>query len=289
MKIVNVEFKKGGKPYMFLDNNIELAKGDNVIVNTERGLQFGKVTSIDNNEKEDNDHALVYKVATEEDIKQNEKNIKEATKACEKAQELAKEYDLDMKFIDASYTFDRKQLVFQFLADNRIDFRDLAKSLAGIYKTRIELRQVGARDKAKEISGLGQCGRKLCCSSFLNDLDSVGIAQVKNQNLALNPTKINGLCGRLLCCLKYEDNLYTEYRKDLPEVGDKVKVEGKDATVISIDIPRQKYTVITEEDENKIEVDVRKEKEQEKAKEKDNRKDKSRKDHNRYERKKSNK
>ena len=283
MKIVNIEFKKGGKQYMFLDNNIELTKGDNVIVNTERGLQFGTVTSIDNNEKDDKDHALVYKLATKEDIRQNEKNIKEAAKANEKAQELANEFGLDMKFIDASYTFDRNQLVFQFLADNRVDFRELAKSLAGIYKTRIELRQVGARDKAKEISGVGPCGRKLCCSSFLNDLDSVGIAQVKNQNLALNPTKINGLCGRLLCCLNFEDNLYTEYRKDLPEVGDKVKVEGKDATVISIDIPRQKYVVITDEDENKIEVDAKKEKE------KNNKKENNRKDHNRYERRKNNK
>ena len=259
MKIVNVEFKKGGKPYKFFDNNIELKKDDNVVVNTERGLQFGKIVSIENDDN--NDHALVYKKATKEDVKQNEKNIKEATTATAKAQEIANEYGLDMKFIDASFTFDRKQLVFQFLADNRIDFRELAKSLAAIYKTRIELRQVGARDKAKEISGLGPCGRKLCCSSFLNDLDSVGIAQVKNQNLALNPTKINGLCGRLLCCLNYEDILYTEYRKGLPEVGDKVKVEGKDATVISIDIPRQKYIVITDEDENKIEVDAKKEKE----------------------------
>ena len=272
MKIVNVEFKKGGKAYKFFDNNIELEKEDAVIVTTERGLQFGTVVSID--EKDDKtDHALVYKKASKEDIKQNEKNIKEASEANIKAQEIADEFGLDMKFIEASYTFDRKQLIFQFLADNRVDFRELAKSLAGIYKTRIELRQVGARDKAKEISGIGPCGRKLCCSAFLNDLDSVGIAQVKNQNLALNPTKINGLCGRLLCCLKYEDGLYTEYRKDLPEVGDKVQVEGKDATVISIDIPRQKYVVLTDEDNNKIEVDVKKEKEQKEANKKDNRKD----------------
>lgn len=262
MKIVNVEFKKGGKPYMFLDNNIEIEKDDYAIVNTERGLQFGKVVSVVENSKQE-DHSLVYRKASKEDIKQNEKNIKEAKEANIKAQELSDEMGLDMKFIDASYTFDKKQLVFQFLADNRVDFRDLAKSLAGIYKTRIELRQVGARDKAKEISGIGQCGRKLCCSSFLNDLDSVGIAQVKNQNLALNPTKINGLCGRLLCCLKFEDNLYTEYRKDLPEVGDKIKKDDKEYTVISLDIPRQTYVAIDEEN-NKIEVDVRKEKEEQK-------------------------
>ena len=151
-----------------------------------------------------------------------------------------------MKFLDAYFTFDRKQLVFQFLADNRVDFRELAKSLAAIYKTRIELRQVGVRDKAKEISGIGQCGRKICCSSFLSDLDSVGIAQVKNQNLALNPSKINGLCGRLLCCLKYEDDLYTEFRKDLPEVGDKIKHVNEDVVVINVDIPNRKYTILGE-------------------------------------------
>ena len=282
MKIVNVEFKKGGKPYMFFDNNIELEKDDYVIVNTERGLQFGKVVSIVENKKQA-EHSLVYRKASKEDIKQNEKNIKEAKEANIKAQELSDEYGLDMKFIEASYTFDRKQLVFQFLADNRVDFRDLAKSLAGIYKTRIELRQVGARDKAKEISGIGPCGRKICCSSFLSDLDSVGIAQVKNQNLALNPTKINGLCGRLLCCLKYEDNLYTEYRKDLPEVGDKINKDDKEYTVMSIDIPRQTYTMIDEEN-NKIEVDVRKEKEEKEQKEQ-----KSRKDNRKNERKRNNK
>ena len=271
MKIVNIEFKKGGKPYMFFDNNIEIEKDDYAIVNTERGLQFGRVVSVVENNKQE-DHSLVYRKATKEDIKQNEKNIKEAKEANIKAQELSDEYGLDMKFIEANYTFDRKQLVFQFLADNRVDFRDLAKALAGIYKTRIELRQVGARDKAKEISGLGPCGRKICCSSFLSDLDSVGIAQVKNQNLALNPTKINGLCGRLLCCLKYEDDIYTEYRKDLPEVGDKINKDDKEYTVISIDIPRQTYSMIDEEN-NKVEVDVRKELEEKEQKEHRNRKD----------------
>ena len=160
-----------------------------------------------------------------------------------------------MKFLESFYTFDRKQLVFQFLADNRVDFRELAKDLAAIYKTRIELRQVGVRDKAKEISGIGPCGRKLCCSNFLNDLDSVGISQVKNQNLALNPNKINGLCGRLLCCLKFEDDLYTEFRKDLPEIGDTIKNDDEEGSVVSIDIPNRKYTYVTESG-NKVEVKV---------------------------------
>ncbi len=254
MKTVNVEFKKGGKQYIFFDNDLELAEGDNVIVETERGQQFGSIASI--NTKSDNkDHSLVLKVATKQDERQNQKNINDARKAIDKANELIDKLGLDMKLIDSYYTFDRKQLVFQFLSDNRVDFRELAKSLASIYKTRIELRQVGVRDKAKEISGLGPCGRKICCSTFLSDLDSVGIAQVKNQNLALNPSKINGLCGRLLCCLRYEDDLYSLYRNDLPEVGDKVKKEGVEGTVISLDIPRRRYVVLTE-DNNKVEVNV---------------------------------
>ncbi len=254
MKTVNIEFKDGGKQYVFFDNNYKLNVGDFVIVDTERGQQFGKVASL--NSKEDNkEHTKVLKIATSQDEKQNRDNIRDAKKALSKAEELVKNLELDMKLIDSYYTFDRKQLVFQFLADNRIDFRELAKQLAAIYKTRIELRQVGVRDKAKEISGLGPCGRKLCCSTFLNDLDSVGIAQVKNQNLALNPSKINGLCGRLFCCLKYEDDVYTEFRKDLPEVGDTVKFEDKEGTVISLDIPRRTYVMMTEENE-KIEVYV---------------------------------
>ncbi len=254
MKKVAVEFKKNGKKYLFFDNNLKLNKDDAVIVDTERGQQLAYVTDII--EKEDNiEHSNVIKIANKNDIKQNQINVKDAKKALSKATEISEKMNLDMKFIDAYYTFDRKQLVFQFLADNRIDFRDLAKQLASIYKTRIELRQIGVRDKAKEISGIGQCGRKLCCSTFLSDLDSVGIAQVKNQNLALNPNKINGLCGRLLCCLKYEDELYSKYREDLPEVGDKIKNDGVEGTVISLDIPQRKYILLTE-DNTKVEVIV---------------------------------
>ena len=254
MKIVGIEFKKGGKVYIFNTNGFKLNVGDYVIVDTERGQQFGCVATII--EKDDNqEHSNVIKIATQKDENQNKKNIKDAKEALIKAEELVNKLGLEMKLIDSYYTFDRKQLVFQFLSDNRVDFRELAKQLAAIYKTRIELRQVGVRDKAKEISGIGQCGRKLCCSSFLNDLDSVGIAQVKNQNLSLNPSKINGLCGRLLCCLKYEDSTYTELREGLPEVGDKVKYNGEEGTVITLDIPRRKYIMLTDENV-KIEVIV---------------------------------
>ena len=253
MRTVNVEFKEKGKQYVFFDNNLDINEGDYVIVETERGLQFGHAVSLSSDDNKE--HYNVVKIATKDDLKKNQQNIREAAKALDKAKELVEELGLDMKLIDCYYAFDRKQLIFQFLADNRVDFRELAKDLAAIYKTRIELRQVGVRDKAKEISGLGACRRKICCSSFLNDLDSVGISQVKNQNLALNPAKINGLCGRLLCCLKYEDDIYTEYRKDLPEVGDRVKYEGAEGTVLTLDIPGRKYVILTDENE-KIEVYV---------------------------------
>ena len=253
MRTVNVQFKDNGKQYVFFDNNLDINEGDFVIVETERGLQFGKAVSISSDDHKE--HYNVIKVANKNDMKQNQQNVRESAKALEKAKELVEELELDMKLIDCYFAFDRKQLIFQFIADNRIDFRELAKQLAAIYKTRIELRQVGVRDKAKEISGLGTCGRKLCCSSFLSDLDSVGISQVKNQNLALNPAKINGLCGRLLCCLKYEDDIYTEYRKDLPEVGDKINYDGEEGTVLSLDIPGRKYVMLNDKNE-KIEVYV---------------------------------
>ncbi|NLC48192.1 MAG: stage 0 sporulation protein [Tenericutes bacterium] len=255
MKKIGIEFKKNGKQYIFFDNDLNLAKGDNVIVETERGLQFGKVVSFLEDKKSNEKHAVIQRIATEKDEKQFKKNNEEAKNAMLKAQEFANDLSLDMKFIEATYTFDRKQLVFQFLADNRIDFRELAKLLASIYKTRIELRQVGVRDKAKEVSGIGSCGRKICCSCFLNDLDSVGIAQVKNQNLSLNPTKINGLCGRLLCCLKYEDDIYTENRKDMPNVGDKINNEYGSGKVVSVNIPSKKYSILTD-DGDKIDIDI---------------------------------
>ena len=255
MRCVGVEFRKGNKQYTFDCNGLDLNEDDNVIVETERGLQYGRVAIIYNNLEDGKEYSKVIKVADKKDDIQYKKNIKESENALIKAQELSNELNLDMKFLDASYTFDRKQLLFQFLADSRVDFRELAKSLAAIYKTRIELRQVGVRDKAKEISGIGPCGRKLCCSSFLTDLDSVSINQVKNQNLALNPNKINGLCGRLLCCLKYEDDLYTEFRKDLPEVGEHIHHNNEEGVVTSIDIPNRKYTYVTEEG-NKTEVKV---------------------------------
>ena len=253
--IVGVKFKKNGKEYFFDDNNNNVKLKDYIIVETEKGQQFGYVNSIRDDKSENNEFSKIIKIASKNDLNQNNNNIKEAKLALYKACEIAKQKKLDMKFINSEYNFDKTQLVFYFIADNRIDFRELAKSLAAIYKVRIELRQVGVRDKAKEISGIGQCGRKICCSSFLKDIDSISISQVKNQNLSLNPSKINGQCGRLLCCLNFEDDNYSFYRKNLPEVGQKVKVGNENGTVISLDVLNRKYTVNTESN-NKVIVEV---------------------------------
>ena len=148
-----------------------------------------------------------------------------------------------MTFLDATFTFDKKQLLFNFVADDRVDFRELARVIASKYHTRIELRQIGARDRAKVINGVGVCGRELCCASFLNKMDTVSMNMAKNQNLALNPSKINGACGRLLCCLTYEDAFYTEARIGMPEVGDVVRVDGKKGQVVSIDLINRTYKV----------------------------------------------
>ena len=243
--IIGASFKENGKIYYFNSNNFELKEKDYIIVETERGLQFAKVI----NKKTINEKIVINNLKnvvrkdSELDFKKNQKNENDASVALKNATKIAEKLKLNMKFIEASFTFDRNQLMFYFLADNRVDFRDLAKELASIYKTRIELRQIGVRDKAKEISGVGLCGRELCCSSFLCDLDSVTINMAKNQNLSLNPSKINGLCGRLLCCLKYEDDLYTYNRKDMPNVGDIVNTVKGDGKVLSVDIPRRKFIV----------------------------------------------
>lgn len=252
-KIVGVSFNKKGRIYNFDTNNFELNIGDNVIVETEKGLQFGTIVT---QVKEINENEFniplksVVRFATKKDEKEHKKNISDAKLAFFRAKELIEDMGLDMHLLDASYTFDRKQLLFNFIADDRVDFRELARNLAGIYRTRIELRQIGVRDKAKEIGGLGPCGRMLCCNTFLTDLNSVTINMAKNQMLALNPTKINGSCGRLLCCLSYEDIVYTKLREYLPEVGDEYNKNGIKGQVINIDVLKQK--VFVEDNQNNI-------------------------------------
>lgn len=257
MKVYGVEFKEKGKIYYF-KSNLNMKINTFVILNTEKGLQFGKIKKIrrENSDEFTENLKEIVRVANKKDISINKKNQIEAKKALTKAISLSEKMKLNMKFIDSTFTFDRNQLLLTFVADNRVDFRNLAKELASIFKTRIELRQIGIRDKAKEISGVGQCGRELCCSSFLNNLESVSISMVKNQNLSLNPNKINGQCGRLLCCLNYENENYSECRKNMPSVGDIIETENGQATVTFVDILNQTYSALTTNGE-KIVVNIR--------------------------------
>ncbi len=251
MNIYEVTFKDKGKGYYFNGHDLKIPNKVTVIVETERGLQFGRVVDNTNLEEIHIDMANlkdIVRIATRKDYEQYLKNCKDGENALKDARKISEELGLDMRFLDASFTFDRKQLLFNFYADERVDFRELAKRLANIYKTRIELRQVGARDKAELIGGIGICGRKLCCSSCLKNLESVSMNMAKNQNLALNPSKINGACGRLLCCLAYEDDEYVRCGYGMPSVGDKVKTVDGEGQVLSVDILNRKYKVIVNEE-----------------------------------------
>lgn len=242
MKIASVKVNDYGKTKYYDCNDLNLKKNLTVIVNTERGMEFGTV--LDLFDVDDSNYDKIVRIATKKDYLQHLKNINEAKLALDKCRQLAEKNNLKMVIIDATYNFDRSQLLFRFLADERIDFRNLARELGFRLKTRIELRQIGIRDRAKEIGGIGPCGRHLCCSTFLTSFDAVSISMAKNQGLALNPTKINGVCGRLLCCLNYENELYTELKKDVLEVGKKTFINGKEGKVISSEPLRGKYKVL---------------------------------------------
>ena len=245
-EVVGIKFESANRLYYFEINSLNLKKGDKVVVETEKGIQFGIVSTEKKTiEEKDISSPLkkVLRLATDEDIKQNKKNEELSEKALEDAKNISKKLSLNMNFIGAYFTLDKNQLIYNFVADERVDFRELAKRLASIYKTRIELRQIGVRDKAKEIGGLGPCGRFLCCNSFLTDFNSVSINMAKNQYIALNPTKINGICGRLLCCLNYEDEQYTEMKKDFPELGVHLKKGNISGKVVSHNLFKRTYTV----------------------------------------------
>ena len=260
IKVIGVSFYNANRIYYFSPGKLDIKLGDKVIVETERGLQYGEaVTDILDMSKEKVFLPLkdVIRIANEKDEKTNNKNNKDAEKALKYAKELVEEEDLDMKLFEASYTFDRKKLIFKFIADERVDFRELAKLLAAKYKTRIELRQIGVRDKAKEIGGLGPCGRPLCCTEFLTNFNSVSINMAKNQGIALNPTKINGSCGRLLCCLGYEDEVYSHYKKKFPKIGEAIEVNGVKGRVSELNVLAGNYKVkVSDTEEVTIEVDL---------------------------------
>ncbi len=233
-KVYGVVFNGLKKKYYY-ESDEDLALDTLVIVNTERGLQLVKVAEVlDKKLVEDLDK--IERVATLEEYDDYLNNLKDADRALKKCAQFVRELELDMNVVNAQFNLDRSQLLFNFTADARVDFRELAKRLASIYHTRIELRQIGARDKAKEIGGIGVCGGELCCLRFLKKIDTISMNMAKDQNLALNPSKINGACGRLLCCLLYEDEAYIEAAKKLPKVGEKIKTKNGDAQVVSVDI-----------------------------------------------------
>ncbi len=253
-KVYSVLFKNTVKPYSF-KANFEAKIDDNVIVETEKGLQYGRVVAekpLPENIEELKD---IIRIATPEDDEIYYKNLKDSISAIKKCKEFIKELNLEMSIINASFNFDRSQLLFNFSADDRVDFRELTRKLANVYRTRIELHQIGSRDKAKLIGGVGICGRQLCCSKFLNQIESISITKAKNQNLALNPSKINGTCGRLLCCLCYEEEEYLQASKGLMPVGSIIKVDGKEGTITSIDILNRTYKVLVGDEKIEIKAD----------------------------------
>jgi cell fate regulator YaaT (PSP1 superfamily) len=237
--VVGVRFKKAGKVYYFDPNQFDISENEFVIVETVRGIEYGKVV-ITKKQVDENDVVLplkkVIRIANENDrtiVEENRHAAKEAYQVC---QQKVGEHNLDMKLVDVEYTFDRNKIIFYFTADGRIDFRELVKDLAAIFRTRIELRQIGVRDEAKMLGGIGPCGRMLCCSTFLGDFEPVSIKMAKDQNLSLNPAKISGLCGRLMCCLKYENDEYEAAKEQLPDLDQRIQTPDGTGRVIGLNI-----------------------------------------------------
>ena len=244
--VIGVRFKRPGKIYFFDPGEIQVNKKDFVIVETAMGEEYAEVV-IENKEIDEeklaNPLKPVIRVATEEDKKHNEENEEKAKKAYDIAVKTIKKHNLDMNLVDTEYKFDNSKLLFYFTADGRIDFRDLVKELASIFKTRIELRQIGVRDQVKRIGGNGICGRQLCCCSFLGNFETVSIKMAKEQNLSLTPSKISGHCGRLMCCLKYEHEVYEDKLSRLPKNGAIVKTDEGEGVVDSIETLKEKIRV----------------------------------------------
>ncbi len=254
-KVIGVRFRTAGKIYFFDPKEFEIKRGDHVIVETARGIEFGTVMSgVTEVEDEKVVQPLkpVLRVATQKDIEQEAENKLKEKEAFRLCLEKIREHELDMKLIDAEYTFDNNKVLFYFTADGRIDFRELVKDLAAVFKTRIELRQIGVRDETKIRGGIGICGRPLCCHSYLADFVPVSIKMAKEQNLSLNPTKISGVCGRLMCCLKNEEDTYEELNRSLPRIGETVTAEdGTKGEVQSVNVLRQLVKVVVEEGDEK--------------------------------------
>lgn len=239
IKVVGIKFKDAGKLYYFSPGENKVELGDNVIVETARGLEFGKVTMAETEVKESELVAPlknIIRIANEKDKKKHAENLAKKEEAMRLCQEKIDAHNLEMKLIDVEYTFDNSKVVFYFTADGRVDFRELVKDLAAVFRMRIELRQIGVRDEAKMMGGVGNCGRGLCCNTWLSDFEPVSIKMAKVQNLSLNPSKISGICGRLMCCLKFENDVYTHMKKGMPTVGEKIKTPDGMAVVTDVNI-----------------------------------------------------
>ncbi|WP_163102924.1 PSP1 domain-containing protein [Peribacillus alkalitolerans] len=254
--VVGVRFKKAGKIYYFDPGELQIPKDEFVIVETARGVEFGKVV-IARKQVEENDVVLplkkVLRIADPKDrliVEENKSAAKEAYEVCS---QKVSDHKLDMKLVDVEYTFDRNKVIFYFTADGRVDFRELVKDLAAIFRTRIELRQIGVRDEAKMLGGIGPCGRMLCCSTYLGDFEPVSIKMAKDQNLSLNPTKISGLCGRLMCCLKYENDEYETAKEQLPDLGELITTPNGKGKVVGLNILERVLQVELVEQERVLE------------------------------------
>lgn len=244
--VIGVRFRNAGKLYYFNPGDLWPTAGDAVIVETVRGMEYGEVVT---GVKEVSDELItpplkmVLRIATAEDAQHHADNVAKEKDALAICQKKVEEHKLQMKLVGCEYTFDNSKILFYFTSDKRVDFRVLVKDLAGVFRTRIELRQIGVRDEAKMMGGLGICGRKVCCSAFLGDFQPVSIKMAKEQNLSLNPNKISGVCGRLMCCLKYEEDHYEATRKQMPKVGKEVITPDGNGTVIELNILKETVRV----------------------------------------------
>ena len=258
IKVIGVRFRTAGKIYFFSPGELELKAGDKVIVETARGVEFGSVvTGIKEVPDDQISQPLkpVIRIATQDDVRREAKNREKEKEAFKICQEKIRKHGLEMKLIDAEYTFDNNKVLFYFTADGRIDFRELVKDLASVFRTRIELRQIGVRDETKIRGGIGICGRPLCCHTYLTEFAPVSIKMAKEQNLSLNPTKISGVCGRLMCCLTNEEETYEELNSHLPSIGDYVTTPEKlKGEVQSVNVLRQTVKVIVSLDNDEKEV-----------------------------------
>ena len=258
IKVIGVRFRNAGKIYYFSPGNMEIKTGDHVIVETARGIEYGYVVLGSRDVEESKviqPLKSVIRMATKDDKNREQLNRTKEKDAFKICQEKIRKHNLEMKLIDVEYTFDNNKILFYFTADGRIDFRELVKDLASVFKTRIELRQVGVRDETKIVGGVGICGRALCCHSYLTEFIPVSIKMAKEQNLSLNPTKISGVCGRLMCCLKNEEETYEYLNSKLPGIGDYVTTDdGLKGEVQSVNVLRQlvKVIVVVEKDEKEI-------------------------------------